>query len=100
MVPLLVLAALAGMAFLVVHVSRPHTMVVFEGGAARFVRGELPRGLRHDLQDVAGDLGSPGRLTLAGRGETLVVKVSGLDEGPAQRVRNVVMLHRSDIGRR
>ncbi len=42
--------------------------------------------------------GSAGRLEIRGRGETLKLKMVGLDEGTEQRIRNVVLLRKRELG--
>ena len=88
----------AGVAGFVWFVSRPRIAIELRGGRAILVRGELPPGLLSELKDVARQAPEDdGQVTIHGRGQTLKVTVTGLDEGPAQRVRNVVLLRRDRI---
>lgn len=78
--------------------ARPHTVVRIAGGRASVVRGKPPSGLMIDLLDLAAHApGAAGRIELLGRGHRLVLRTPGLDEGTAQRVRNVVFLYRDRI---
>lgn len=78
---------------------RPHTAVRLAGGSAEVQRGTPPRGLVHDLADVARALpaDAEGRVLLSGAGSRVHIDIEGLDEGPAQRVRNVVRMHQERI---
>jgi hypothetical protein len=92
----------AGLGAFVFLVGRPHTLVRFEGRKAVLVRGTLPPGLLNDLKAVARGLeeGTSGRLGIHGQGGTLKLKLGGLPDFAAQRVRNVVLLQKSRIRRR
>ncbi len=88
----------AGVAGFVWFVSRPRIAIELQGGRAVLVRGALPPGLLSELKDVARQApGEDGRVAIHGRGQTLKVTVTGLDEGIAQRVRNVVLLRRDRL---
>ena len=79
-------------------ISRPRIAVRLSGGSAVLERGELPGGLLSELNDVARLQPSiDGTLQVRGRGDTLKVTIVGLDDGPAQRVRNVVLLRRDRL---
>jgi len=79
--------------------SRPQTTVEFAAGKAEVTRGRLPRGLADDLSSTMKlSPGARGRLEIRGRGETLKLKMVGLDEGTEQRVRNVVLLRKRELG--
>lgn len=94
---LLVIVALAVGAF-VVFVGRAHTVVKMAGGQASLVRGNPPPGLLGDLRGVAKmSPDASGRVELRGQGATLKITTPGLSEGQQQRVRNVVLLHKSRI---
>jgi hypothetical protein len=78
--------------------ARPHTVVRIEGGRASVVRGRPPSGLMGELLDLAAHApGAAGRIELLGGGHRLTLRTPGLDEGMAQRVRNVVFLYRDRI---
>ena len=96
---LLVVFALVGFGLLAVRAGRPHTRVTFGSGRATLVRGELPPGLLSDLCDVARSTGATGDLGLRGQQDSLSITTSGLPEHVDQRVRNVVLLRRSQIRR-
>jgi hypothetical protein len=91
--------AVAGFAAIGWAASRPQTIVEFAAGRSEVTRGRLPRGLADDL---SGTLKlSPqanGRLEIRGRGDSLKLKMVGLDEGTEQRVRNVVLLRKRELG--
>ena len=91
----------AGIGAFALVASRPHTLVRFSEGSVELVRGALPPGLLTDLKDVARGLPprTIGVLGLHGQGDTLKLAVSGLEDFAAQRVRNVVLLRRSQIRR-
>jgi len=94
----LLAVAVATVAIFVWAVSRPRIRVVFGEGHARLDRGDLPGGLLGELSDIARH--SPqanGELRIHGRRDTLKLSIVGLDEGPAQRVRNVVLLRRDRL---
>ncbi len=94
MFPVLLLGLL-GAAVWIVWISRPRVLVTIEGGRAKLVRGELPPGLLADFEAIARDCpDARGRVEVVGTRATLKVKTPGLGEGPAQRVRNVVMLRK------
>ncbi len=96
--PLLVLAFGVLVAGFIWFVSRPRVVVRLQGGKTEVVRGELPAGVLSDLRDVARH--SPqatGRVELRGRQSTLTIKFPGLDEGTAQRLRNVLLLQRDRL---
>ena len=91
MSPLLLLAGLVALYLLV----RPGRVITLRDGAARCTRGKVPNGLLADLDDLARSLpAARASVSLAGKGADLRVTVRGLDEGAAQRVRNIVGLHR------
>ncbi|MCO4771684.1 MAG: DUF3634 family protein [Deltaproteobacteria bacterium] len=95
---LLLLIAAAGLAGFVLWVSRPRIAVELQDGRATLVRGELPPGLLSELKDVARSAPhATGHLAIRGTGATLKLTVTGLPEGPAQRVRNVVLLRRDRL---
>ncbi len=97
---MLFFGAIAALVAVAVVLGRAHTVVTFEGGKAGLLRGALPPGLLRDLKDVARGLpDTRGELQLRGQGDTLTLRIRGLDEGPAQRVRNVVLLRRREIRR-
>jgi hypothetical protein len=78
--------------------SRPHTVLRIERGTVAVVRGLPPSGLVSDLMDVASHVPhATGRVELTGGGRKLDLGTPGLDEGVAQRVRNVVFLYRDRI---
>ena len=80
--------------------NRPHSVVVIEDGKVRQTRGDLPGGLLGDLGDVARRLrAAKGSVEIRGEGDTVEIKVRGLDEKAAQRVRNAVMMSRRTIRR-
>lgn len=91
---LLALALVAwGLAF-----ARPHTAVDVAGGRAVLVRGAPPAGLLRELEDVARAApNARGRIELSGGGDALHVRISGLDAGFEQRVRNVVGMYAARI---
>ena len=94
MVPVLLLGLL-GAGVWIVWISRPRVLVTIEAGRAKLVRGELPPGLLGDFEAIARDCpDAHGRVGVLGTRATLKVKTPGLGEGPAQRVRNVVMLRK------
>jgi hypothetical protein len=100
MIPNLVLAACAigAIGFFVWFISRPRISVRLGGGRAVVQRGQLPPGLLSELNDIARHLdGGAGDVQIRGTGATLKLTVRGLDEGPAQRVRNVVLLRRDRL---
>ncbi len=89
---------LGGLGAFVWFVGRPRVAVDLSGGKAVLRRGQLPPGLLSELDDIART--GPelvGRVEIRGRGATLKVAVLGLTEGPAQRVRNVLMLRRDQL---
>jgi len=91
--------AVAGFGAIAWAASRPHTVVNFAAGTARIAHGRLPPGLEKDLSGAMKlSPGSAGRLEIRGRGETLKLKMVGLDEGTEQRVRNVVLLRKRELG--
>lgn len=94
MLPVLLLG-LFGAAVWIVWISRPRILVTIAAGRAELVRGELPPGLLGDFEAIARDCpDARGRVEVVGTRATLKVKTPGLGEGPAQRVRNVVMLRK------
>ena len=98
--PALFVLAVAGLLAFAAVLNRAHTVVRFDAGRATLLRGALPPGLLRDLADVARGLhAARGLLELRGQGDTLKLGVRGLDDGPAQRVRNVVLLRRREIRR-
>jgi len=81
--------------------SRPHTVVEFAPSKATVQRGKLPAGLSGELGGAMKlSPGASGRLEIRGRGETLKLRFSGLDEGTEQRLRNVVLLRKRELGKR
>lgn len=80
--------------------TRPHTVVEFAEDVAVVTRGRLPTGLTEDL---TGSLrlspGTVGRLEIRGLGDNLKLTMRGLDEGAEQRIRNVVLLRKRELGR-
>ncbi len=77
---------------------RPHTEVRLHGGEAVVRRGTPPRALVHDLADIAKSTPQgEGRVLLSGAGNKVHIDIDGLDEGLAQRVRNVVRMHQERI---
>ncbi len=95
---LLVLVFVALVAGFIFLVSRPRVVVRLAGGKTEVVRGELPPGVLGDLRDVARHAPqATGRIELRGRQSTLTIKFPGLDEGTAQRLRNVLLLQRDRL---
>lgn len=79
--------------------SRPHTVVELAPSKATVQRGKLPTGLVGELRGAMKlSPGASGRLEIRGRGETLKLSFSGLDEGTEQRLRNVVLLRKRELG--
>jgi hypothetical protein len=77
---------------------RPHTAIVVGGGTARLRRGSAPNALISDLQDLArGAPHAQGEVLISGRAPNVEVQVRGVDEALAQRIRNVVGLHRARL---
>lgn len=77
---------------------RPHTAIVIAGGRASVTRGRPPNALVGDLDDLARTVpDAHGHVWIAGRGADAHVEIRGVDEGLAQRIRNVVGLHRASI---
>ena len=70
-----------------------HTVVELDGDRLTVTRGQLPPALARELRA----LGLTGPVRLRGRGERLAIDVDGLDDGPAQRVRNVVFGFRTQL---
>jgi hypothetical protein len=89
----LLLLLVAGLAILV-GLRRANELFVVDlgGGRARLARGRVPPRLLADLEDVARAApGARGRVRVVVRSATPAVVVRGaIDEGTAQRVRNVV----------
>ena len=71
-------------------IDRPRVVVELADGRAHLRRGRLPGQVLEDLEVVARLTGARGRVALHGRRPDLEVRTDGLDEGTAQRVRNVV----------
>ncbi len=95
-----VLFALVALGFFAIAkaAGRAHTVVQLERGSARLVKGQPPPGLVADLKGVAKmSPQTAGRVELRGQGDTLKVTTPGLSEGEEQRVRNVVLLHKTRI---
>ena len=91
--------AVLGFAGIAWAVSRPHSVVEFAEDCAVVTRGSLPRGLAAELSGVARLApGLVGRLEIRGRGDTLKLSMKGLDEGTEQRIRNVVLLRKRELG--
>ncbi|MDP2304618.1 MAG: DUF3634 family protein [Pseudomonadota bacterium] len=77
---------------------RPRIVVQIAGGRAEVVRGSLPGGLLGDLLAVAElSPGAAGRVEIRGKGTSLSIRTTGLDDAVAQRARNVVYLRRKDV---
>ncbi len=94
-----VVLAIAGFGAIGWAASRPHTVVEFAKSRAQITHGHLPPGLVNDLSGAMKlSPGSAGRLEIRGRGETLKLKMVGLDEGTEQRIRNVVLLRKRELG--
>lgn len=95
---LLWLVVLVVLVVLTVLRMRPRIVVQIQGGRAQVKRGSLPGGLLGDLLAVA-ELtpGAAGRVEISGKGTSLSIRTPGLDEGVAQRARNVVYLRRHDV---
>lgn len=73
-------------------------VVRIRGGEATVMRGRLPGSVLDDLRMIANsDPTLAGNVHLLGKGAGLRIRVRGLPEGPAQRVRNVVNLRRRDV---
>jgi len=84
--------------FFIWFISRPRISIRLEGGRAHIHRGQLPPGLLSDLNDLARRMGKgQGEIQIRGIGSTLQLTVKGLDEGPTQQVRNVILLRRDRI---
>jgi hypothetical protein len=65
---------------------------------AELIYGDLPPSLRSDIHEIARSTRASGLLVLKGRGDRLRVETSSdLDDGVAQRLRNVVHLHRDRL---
>jgi hypothetical protein len=96
---LLIVLAFAGLvAGFIWFVSRPRVVVRLEGGRTELVRGELPAAVLGELRDVARHAPQArGQVELRGRQSTLTIKFPGLDEGTAQRLRNVLLLQRDRL---
>lgn len=79
--------------------SRPHTVVKLTTTKVSVERGRLPTGLSGELRGAMKlSPGASGRLDIRGGGETLKLSFSGLDEGTEQRLRNVVLLRKRELG--
>ena len=91
-----VVLALVG---LIVFANRAHSVVRLGDGRIELVRGDLPGSLLGDLRDIARRLRPTGTVEIRGEGDALAVTTKGLDGQAAQRVRNVVLLHRNHIRR-
>lgn len=96
---LLGLALLVGLGVLLIkRMSRPHTVVALADGAARVVRGTPPNDFFIDLDDVARATPAlSGEVRVSGSGTRVRVVLKGFEEPAAQRVRNVVGVHRSRL---
>jgi hypothetical protein len=91
--------AVAGFGAIAWAASRPHTVVNFAAGTARIAHGRLPPGLAADLSGAMKlSPDATGRLEVRGRGDSLKLRITGLDEGTEQRLRNVVLLRRRELG--
>lgn len=78
--------------------SRPHTAIALVGGRVQVRRGRPPSVVVQALDDVARGLPEVhGQVLLSGAGDTVEVTTVGLGEGPSQRVRNVVLMHKARI---
>ena len=78
--------------------SRPHTVIALADGAARVVRGSPPNDLFVDLDDVArATPGLRGEVRVSGSGSGIRIVVTGIEEPTAQRVRNVIGVHRARL---
>ncbi len=97
---LLSLLLIAGSALGIRHLrGRADVVIRVEGGAVRLTRGALPPTVLHDLEAIARLAPeASGQIGLSGRGDSLVLRTEGLDEGLAQRIRNTLLLHRGRIG--
>jgi len=95
---LVVIVAVAAVAALFRWATRPHTAFEVHEGKLVLKRGDPPRGLVHDLADVAKAVPEArGRILLSGAGAKTHVEVKGLGEAVGQRVRNVVQVHQRRI---
>lgn len=99
MIRLVLIVAFGGLvAAFVWFVSRPRVVVRLQAGTAEIARGQLPPGLLGEVRDVARHAPRAlGRIELRGRKATLTIKFPGLDEGTAQRLRNVLLLQRDRL---
>lgn len=92
------LVFLVALVVLTVMRMRARIVVQIADGRAQVVRGSLPGGLLGDLLAVAElSPGAAGRVEIRGKGTSLSIRTSGLDDGVAQRARNVVYLRRHDV---
>ncbi len=96
---LLLILAFGGLvAVFVWFVSRARVVVALCHGTAQVVRGDLPGGVFAEIRDVARHAPrAAGRVEIRGRRGTLGIAFTGLDEGTAQRLRNVLLLHRDRL---
>lgn len=96
--PIPLVLAFGGVLIALKLLARPHTVVRIEAGRASVLRGQPPSGMMGELLDLAAHApGAAGRVELLGKGRRLSLRTPGLDEGTAQRVRNVVFLYRDRI---
>lgn len=79
--------------------ARPRIVIRLAGGTATVVRGRPPAQLVTELGMVAALApAAEGRVEIGGRAGRVELWTPGLEEGVAQRVRNVVRLHGSRLG--
>jgi len=90
----LVIAVMAAIFGLIRWGSRPHTRIDLAAGHVTLQRGKPPKGLIHDLADVAEEAPeAEGRILLSGSRDKLHIELVGIDERLSQRIHNVVRLH-------
>ncbi len=90
----------AGIVFLGAGIKgRAHTVVRFSDSQVEVLRGRLPPTLLDDLRGLRWTQGSaPGSLEIRGQGESLELTTHDLAEDTAQRIRNIVLLRKSELG--